>query len=100
VSKLLLKLYVAGQSPRSQSAISNLERICAEELGEYDLVIIDVLERPQLAEREKIMATPTLVKELPTPVRRIIGDLSDAGKVLLGLDIKLKERILDSAPYR
>lgn len=86
--KYLLKLYVTGQTPRSQRAITNLRRICEEELqGAYELVIIDVLERPQLAEDEKILATPTLVKELPVPIRRIIGDLSDSERVLLGLDL-------------
>src|SRR5262249_13333466 len=84
-SKYLLKLYVTGQTPRSLSAIANLRRICEEELhGSYEMVVIDVLERPQLAEDEKILATPTVVKELPTPIRRIIGDLSDSEKVLLG----------------
>jgi circadian clock protein KaiB len=87
-SKYLLKLYVTGQTPRSLSAIANLRRICQEELhGSYEMVVIDVLERPQLAEDEKILATPTVVKELPTPIRRIIGDLSDTEKVLLGLDL-------------
>lgn len=86
--KYLLKLYVTGQTPRSQRAIANLRRICDEDLGgEYEMLIIDVLERPQLAEDEKILATPTLVKELPVPIRRIIGDLSDSDRVLLGLDL-------------
>jgi circadian clock protein KaiB len=85
----LLKLYVTGQTPRSQRAIANLRHICEEELlGEYDMVVIDVLERPQLAEDEKILATPTVVKELPAPIRRIIGDLSDWDRVLLGLDLR------------
>jgi circadian clock protein KaiB len=66
-----------------------LRRICEEELaGAYEMIVIDVLERPQLAEDEKILATPTVVKELPTPIRRITGDLSDSGKVLLGLDLQ------------
>ncbi len=87
--KYLLKLYVTGQTPRSLQAITNLRRICEEELrGEYEMVVIDVLERPQLAEDEKILATPTVVKELPTPIRRIIGDLSDSERVLLGLDLR------------
>ena len=74
---------------RSQQAIANLRRICEEELsGRYELVVIDVLERPQLAEDEKILATPTVVKELPHPIRRIIGDLSDSERVLLGLDLR------------
>lgn len=85
--KFLFKLYVTGQSPRSLHAIANLRRICQELNHEYEIVIIDVLEAPQLAEDEKILATPTLVKELPIPVRRIVGDLSDNEKVLLGLDL-------------
>ena len=89
----LLKLYVTGQTPRSLAAIANLRRICQEELnGSYEMVVIDVLERPQLAEDEKILATPTVVKELPTPMRRIIGDLSDTEKVLLGLDLLSRRR--------
>src|SRR4051794_11003723 len=89
MQKYLLKLYVTGQTPRSQRAVANLRRICEEELqGEYEMVVIDVLERPQLAEDEKILATPTVVKELPTPIRRIIGDLSDSERVLLGLDLR------------
>jgi circadian clock protein KaiB len=88
MSTYLLKLYVTGQTPRSRRAIENLRRICEEELrGQYEMHVIDVLERPQLAEDEKILATPTVVKELPMPIRRIIGDLSDAEKVLLGLDL-------------
>jgi circadian clock protein KaiB len=85
----LLKLYVTGTSPRAQVAIANLRRICEEELhGEYQLEIIDVLEHPQLAEDEKILATPTLIKQLPPPLRRVIGDLSDKEKVLLGLEVR------------
>ncbi len=90
MNKYLLKLYVTGQTSRSQRAIANLRRICEEELGgQYEMVVIDVLERPQLAEDEKILATPTVVKELPTPIRRIIGDLTDSEKVLLGLDLQV-----------
>src|SRR5437763_15630255 len=85
----LLKLYVTGTSPRAQVAIANLRRICDEELrGEYQLEIIDVLEQPQLAEDDKILATPTLIKQLPPPLRRVIGDLSDKEKVLLGLEVR------------
>jgi circadian clock protein KaiB len=88
MNKHVLKLYVTGQTPRSQRAIANLRRICDNELsGQYDLIVIDVLERPQLAEDEKILATPTVVKELPLPIRRVIGDLTDSDKVLLGLDL-------------
>ncbi len=83
-----LRLYVTGRTPASQRAIANLEQICAAELhGEYEIEVIDVLEHPQLAEYEKILATPTLVRQLPEPVRKIIGDLSEREKVLLGLDL-------------
>ena len=86
-----LKLFITGQTTRSKRAIENLRRICDDNLDcVYELVVIDVLEDPQQAEDEKIMATPTLVKELPPPMRRIIGDLSDRHRVLLGLDIMLK----------
>ncbi len=83
-----LRLYVVGQTPNSTRAIENLRRICEEQLlGEYDLKVIDVLKEPHLAEQDKIIATPTLVKELPPPLRKVIGDLSDIDKVLLGLDL-------------
>ena len=86
---IVIKLYVTGQTPRAQAAIDNLRRICEQELGgRYELAVIDVLQRPQLAEDEKILATPTVVKELPAPIRRIIGDLSDSERVLLGLDLR------------
>jgi circadian clock protein KaiB len=89
MNRFLLKLYVTGQTARSQRAIANLRRICEQELhGEYEMLVIDVLERPQLAEDEKILATPTVVKELPAPIRRVIGDLSDSERVLLGLDLR------------
>lgn len=89
MNKYLLKLYVTGQTPRSIRAISNLRQICQDELnGCYEMLVIDVLERPQLAEDEQILATPTVVKELPSPIRRIIGDLSDSERVLLGLELR------------
>jgi len=88
MSSYRLKLYVTGHTPRSERAIASMRHICEVELrGQYELTVIDVLENPQLAEDEKILATPTLVKELPAPLRRLIGDLSDSEKVLLGLDI-------------
>jgi circadian clock protein KaiB len=84
----VLKLYVTGASARAQVAVANLRRICDEELrGEYKLEIIDVLEQPDLAESDKVLATPTLIKQLPPPLRRVIGDLSDKEKVLLGLEL-------------
>ncbi len=92
MGKYLLRLYVTGQTLRSKRAIANLRRICESELrGEYEMVIIDLLERPQLAEDERVLATPTLIKVLPAPLRRIIGDLSDTEKVLLGLDLLPKD---------
>lgn len=99
-SEYLLKLYVTGNTPRATRAIDNLRRLCDEELGgQYDMVVVDVLERPQLAEDEKILATPTLIKHLPPPLRRIIGDLSDTERVLLGLDLTPVQRSpSDAAP--
>lgn len=88
MSKHVLKLYITGQTARSEQTIANLRRLCKQELSDqYELIIIDILERPQLAEDEKILATPTLIKELPPPLRRVIGDLSDTKKVLIGLDL-------------
>lgn len=85
----LLKLYVTGKTARSERAIANLQRLCDDELhGEYRIDVIDVLQQPQLAEEDKILATPTLVKHLPPPMRRVIGDLSETEKVLLGLDLR------------
>ncbi len=84
-----LRLYITGRSTQSHRAIENLRRICESELKRaYEIEVIDVLEDPVLAESEKILATPTLVKRLPEPVRKIIGDLSDREKVLVGLDIE------------
>ena len=85
----MLKLYITGHTPKSERAIANMQSICKNELaGQYELAIIDVLERPQLAEDEKILATPTLIKVLPPPLARVIGDLSDTEKVLIGLNIE------------
>ena len=85
----LLKLYVTGTSSRTAQAIENLRRICDQELqGRYELEIVDVLEHPQAAEDDRILATPTLIKQLPPPLRRVIGDLSDREKVLFGLEVR------------
>ena len=87
--KFRLRLYITGRTPQSQRALENLRAICESELrGAYEVDVIDVLEHPLVAETEKILATPTLVKRLPEPVRKIIGDLSDKDKVLLGLDLE------------
>jgi circadian clock protein KaiB len=84
-----LRLYVAGTTERSTAALTNLRRICDEHLsGRYEIEIIDLLERPQLAKGEQIVAIPTLVRKLPEPVRKIIGDLSDRERVLIGLDLR------------
>lgn len=89
----ILTLYVTGRTARAEVAIANLKRICEDQLeGEYELSIIDVLENPQLAEDEKILATPTLIKQLPPPLRRVIGDLSDTDKVLLGLNVVPRQK--------
>jgi circadian clock protein KaiB len=90
---------VTGTSPRTATAIANLRRICEQELEDrYELEIIDVLEYPQLAEDEKILATPTLIKQLPPPLRRVIGDLSDKEKVLFGLEVRPELRNTKPAP--
>jgi circadian clock protein KaiB len=91
MSKYCMKLFITGETPRSKRAIANLKRLCKEELKDQcEMIIIDTLERPQLAEEEKILATPTLIKQVPPPLRRIIGDLSDIEKVLLGLDLPMR----------
>lgn len=84
----LLRLYVAGQTPRSLTALANLKRICEEYLaGSYRIEVIDLLERPELARSDRILAIPTLVRKLPEPAKKIIGDLSNTDRVLVGLDI-------------
>jgi len=86
-----LRLYVAGQTPRAATAFTNLRKICEEHLsGLYHIEVIDLLKRPQLARGDQIVAVPTLVRKLPEPVRQIIGDLSDAERVLIGLDLRLR----------
>ena len=84
-----LRLYVAGETPRSVAALANLRKICEEHLaGQYSIEVIDLLERPQLAQGEQIVAIPTLERRLPEPVRKIIGDLSNTERVLIGLDLR------------
>ena len=83
-----LRLYVAGQTPKSITALANLKRICDEHMnGRYEIEVIDLMENPQLARRDQIVAIPTLVRELPSPLKRIIGDLSNTERVLVGLDV-------------
>ncbi|NEO29867.1 MAG: circadian clock protein KaiB [Symploca sp. SIO3C6] len=89
MSNILLKLFVAGQTPKSAQVIAHLFRVCeAEFANQYELEIIDVLEQPQRAEQEKILVTPTLIKEVPLPMRRLIGDFSDKEKLLAVLKIQ------------
>jgi circadian clock protein KaiB len=84
-----LRLYVAGQTPRSLQALNNLKRICEEHLGgNYRVKIIDLLKKPQLAAGDQILAIPTLVRAIPKPARKIIGDLSNTERVLVGLDVR------------
>jgi circadian clock protein KaiB len=84
-----LRLYVAGQTPNSIAAFDNLKRICQTHLkGEYRIEVIDLLVNPRLASGDQIVAVPSLVRKLPTPVKRIIGNLSDEGRVLVGLDLQ------------
>lgn len=90
----ILKLYIAGNTPNSVRALKTLKNILEQEFqGIYDLNVIDVIKNPQLAEEDKILATPTLAKVLPPPVRKIIGDLSDREKVLIGLDLLYTELV-------
>jgi circadian clock protein KaiB len=91
--KYVLRLYIAGLTPRSQAAIKNIKKICEEHLhGLYDLEVIDVYRQPVLARGEQIIAAPTLIKKLPLPLRRFIGDLSDTERILLGLDLRPKKK--------
>lgn len=84
----ILRLYIAGMTPRSAKALENLKKICEEQVpGQYYIEVIDLLKNPQLAEGDQILAVPTLVRKLPEPVRKIIGDLSDKEKVLVGLNM-------------
>ena len=87
-----LRLYVAGQTPRSLAAFANLKQICEEHLaGQYHIEIIDLLKEPQLAVDDQILAIPTLVRKLPQPLRKIIGDLSNTERVLVGLNLREKQ---------
>jgi circadian clock protein KaiB len=84
-----LKLYVAGQTPKSLTAFANLKKICEEHLrGKYRIEVVDLLKNPQLARGDQILAIPTLVRKLPVPIRKIIGDLSNTERVLVGLDLR------------
>ncbi|MBI4785367.1 MAG: circadian clock protein KaiB [Oscillatoriophycideae cyanobacterium NC_groundwater_1537_Pr4_S-0.65um_50_18] len=87
--KWQLRLYVAGQTPKSVTAFANLKKLCEEHLqGQYHIEIVDLLQHPELAKQDQILAIPTLVRRLPPPLRQIIGDLSNREKVLVGLDLR------------
>jgi len=86
--KWILRLYVAGQTPKALTAFTNLKKICEEQLnGKFSIEVIDLLKNPKLGNEDQILALPTLVRKLPVPVRKIIGDLSDTERVLVGLDL-------------
>ena len=86
--KWILRLYVAGQTPKAIAAFKNLKKICEEQLkGKFSIEVIDILANPQLGVEDQILALPTLVRKLPVPVRKIIGDLSNTERVLIGLDL-------------
>ncbi len=90
--KYLLRLYVTGTTPKSIRAIKNLKQICDEHLkGRYELEVVDIYQRPSLLEGEQIIAAPTLIKKLPAPLRRMVGDMSNTEKVLMGLDLRRKK---------
>lgn len=89
----VLRLYVSGSTPKSVQAIKNIKRICEEHLkGRFELEVIDTYQKPHLAKNDQVVALPTLIKELPAPIKRIIGDLSNTEKVLVGLDLIEKEQ--------
>ena len=91
-AKYVLRLYVTGMTPKSTQAIANVQKLCEEHLaGGYELKVIDIYQQPQLVKGEQIIATPTLIKKLPLPLRKLIGDMSDTEKLLVGIDLKHKD---------
>jgi circadian clock protein KaiB len=87
-TRYVLRLYITGTTPRSQEAIRNIRKICEEELkGRYDLEVIDVYQQPELTKTEQILAAPTLIRKLPLPLRKLVGDMSNKEKVIIGLEI-------------
>ena len=91
--KYLLRLYIAGATPKSTQAIVNIKKICEEHLkGRYELEVIDIYQQPTLAKGEQIIAAPTLVKKLPLPLRKFIGSMADMERILVGLDLKPKKK--------
>ncbi len=98
-SHYVLRLYVTGATAHSNRAISNIRKICEEHLsGRYDLEVVDISEHPSLAEGEQIIAAPTLVKQLPLPLRRFIGDMSQTDRLLVGLDLRAVKKARDADP--
>ena len=96
----VLRLYVTGSTPHSLRAITNIRKICEEYLeGRYDLEVIDISQHPALAEGEQIIAAPTLIKELPLPLRRFIGDMSHTERILLGLDLRERNELAPSEEH-
>ncbi len=90
--KFVLKLYVSGATRRSSKAIENIRNFCETHLkGRYELEIIDIYQQPELLEKEQVVAAPTLIKQLPLPLRKLIGDMSDTEKIMIGLNIKPKK---------
>ena len=97
----VLRLYIAGTTPASSRSVENLRSICEEHLkGRYELVVVDVFQQPTLAKDEQIIAVPTLIKRLPAPLRRVVGDLTNEHRVLVGLDLKPKENAEARKPTR
>ena len=96
-ARYVLRLYVAGITPRSTRAILNIEKICEEHLaGRFALEVIDIYQQPTLADGEQIIAAPTLIKKLPLPLRRFIGDMSNTDRILVGLDLREKNKITEA----
>ena len=90
-AKYVLRLYVTGMTPKSTQAIANVEKLCKEHLaGRYELKVIDIYQQPKLVQGEQIIATPTLIKKLPLPLRKLIGNMSDTERFLVGIDLKPK----------
>jgi circadian clock protein KaiB len=91
-AQYILRLYVTGMTPKSTQAIANVQKLCETHLaGRYELKVIDMYQQPKLAQGEQIIATPTLIKKLPLPLRKLIGDMSDTEKFLVGIDLKPKK---------
>lgn len=91
-AKYVLRLYITGMTPKSAQAIANVQKLCEKHLaGRFDLEVIDIYQQPKLAKGEQIIATPTLIKKLPLPLRKLIGDMSDTERFLVGIDLKSKD---------